>query len=188
VSEFTEFWKTLGVVTTARVKRMADTQFISELMLVILERSILGFDQDQLDALYAKYDDDPEESEVDFSEEDFTKKMAGIRSYVLKLEEKNAVSLYAGSFVHFYTLWCVLALNLASVKAMSPAEVSSRYDSFMGKVEKLAAEKDLEKFIKADSKNAYKAALTYYSNARGASTDLKPRQERYNVLKRQLLG
>src|SRR6266550_6911143 len=50
-------WKTLGVVTTARVKRMADTQFISELMLVILENAVLGFDQDDLDDLYAKYDD-----------------------------------------------------------------------------------------------------------------------------------
>jgi len=30
-------WKVLGVVTTARIKRMADTQFISELMLVVLE-------------------------------------------------------------------------------------------------------------------------------------------------------
>ena len=44
-------WKTIGVVTTARVKRMADTQFISELMLVILENSVLGFDQDDLDEI-----------------------------------------------------------------------------------------------------------------------------------------
>ena len=46
-------WRQFGVVTTARAKRMVDSQFISELMLVVLERRIFGFDQDTLDELYA---------------------------------------------------------------------------------------------------------------------------------------
>ena len=49
-------WRELDVATTARVKRMVDSQFISELLLVILEEGIMGFDQDALDDLYAKYD------------------------------------------------------------------------------------------------------------------------------------
>ena len=41
-----EAWKTLGVVTTARARRMDDCQAISELVLVILEGKMMGFDQD----------------------------------------------------------------------------------------------------------------------------------------------
>ena len=56
-------WRSLGVVTNARAKRMADVQFLSELMLVTLEGRIIGFDQDALDEFYAKYDD-PLDSEA----------------------------------------------------------------------------------------------------------------------------
>jgi hypothetical protein len=183
-------WKVLGVVTTARIKRMADTQFISELMLVLLEDAVLGFDQDVLDVLYAKYDDAPEHSEITFSEEKFTKAVAAARAYLTKMEEhENAVSQFAQSFTHFYTLWCVVALNLSTVKAKPAGELAKRYISFMKKVETLAAKKDdLEPFIKKDAKNTYKTALSYYTQARGASTDLTPRQERYEVLKSELLG
>jgi Protein of unknown function DUF262 len=185
-----EAWKVLGVVTTARIKRMADTQFISELMLVVLENAVLGFDQDILDSLYAKYDDTPEDSEITFSEEKFTKTLSAARSYLSKMEEEDsAVSQFAQSFTHFYTLWCVVALNLAGSKAKPAEETAKRYISFMKKVEALAAKKDdLESFIKKDTKNSYKAALSYYTQTRGASTDLTPRQERYEVLKRELLG
>jgi hypothetical protein len=41
-----EEWKELGITTRARSARMTDTQFISELMLVVLENKVLGFDQD----------------------------------------------------------------------------------------------------------------------------------------------
>ena len=50
-------WKLIGVVTPARMKRMAEVQFISELLSVILKNRISGFDQDDLDDLYAEYDD-----------------------------------------------------------------------------------------------------------------------------------
>jgi len=55
VESVREEWRTLGVATPARAKRMVDSQFISELMLVILEERVLGFDQDALDELYSKY-------------------------------------------------------------------------------------------------------------------------------------
>lgn len=184
-----EIWKDLGVVTTARVKRMADTQFISELLLVVLENAVLGFDQDVLDDLYAKYDDWPEESEADFSEAKFSKSVAAIRAYLTKLEKHgNTVSECAKSFTHFYTLWCVIALNLSTVQARPARGVAARYAAFMKKVGALTAEKDLEAFIKTDTKNIYTNALSYYNSARGASTDLTPREERYAVLKRELLG
>ena len=185
-----EAWKTLGVVTTARVKRMADTQFLSELMITILEEAVLGFDQDDLDDLYAKYDDTPEDSEVAFSEEKFTKALTAARSFLVKMQEHNdGVLQFFQSFTNLYTLWCVVVLNMAAMKTLNAEEAAKRYLSFMKKVETLGAKKDdLEEFIKADKKNTYRSALSYYNNSRGASTDLTPRQERYEVLKRELLG
>ena len=56
----------LGVVTAARAKRMRDVQFISELLLMILEEEIVGFDQDYLDKKYAEYEN-PQESKVNFA-------------------------------------------------------------------------------------------------------------------------
>jgi hypothetical protein len=50
-------WNKLGIVTKARAKRMKDAQFISELLLVLIEETQHGFDQEMLDAAYAKYDD-----------------------------------------------------------------------------------------------------------------------------------
>lgn len=36
---------------------MKNVQFISELPLILLENKIVGFDQDYLDQMYAKYDE-----------------------------------------------------------------------------------------------------------------------------------
>ena len=50
-------WKKFGVVTPARIKRMLDVQFISELFAIVLKGEILGFDQVGLDDIYADYED-----------------------------------------------------------------------------------------------------------------------------------
>jgi hypothetical protein len=183
-----EDWETLGIVTTARVRRMAETQFISELMLVVLEGAVLGFDQDELDNYYGKYDE-PEESAINFSETKFVKNFNDVKSYLMKLEtHQHVVTRHANTLTHFYTLWCVVALNISDLKARTATEVADRFAKFMKTVELLASQKDLEAFIKADKKNAYKVVLSYYNNARGASTDFRPREERYKVLKQALLG
>jgi hypothetical protein len=83
-----EEWKELGVTTRARSARMTDSQFISELMLVVLEKTVLGFDQDVLDNLYAKYDDLDDELE-DFSKDDFRDQYAGTKAVLLAMERKR---------------------------------------------------------------------------------------------------
>ncbi|MGO9060633.1 MAG: hypothetical protein ACLQU2_25100 [Candidatus Binataceae bacterium] len=50
-------WKDFGVSTAARIKRMADVQFVSELFLLLIHQQIEGFDQDSLDDIYAEYED-----------------------------------------------------------------------------------------------------------------------------------
>jgi hypothetical protein len=180
-----EAWNTLGVTTKARAKRMTDTQFISELMLVILENAVLGFDQDDLDASYAQYDD-PSETVVGFSEQGFINNFELVKAYLLAMEgQDNVVSGFAKSLAHFYTLWSIIALNCDKLKP--PPETATRYKAFMQKVETLAAQKNLEVFL-AEKGASFQNAFLYYDYARGASTDLKPREERYKVLSEELLG
>lgn len=50
------FWSSIKISTPAKSKRMKDVEFISTLMLVILERDFVGFPQSNIDELYAKYD------------------------------------------------------------------------------------------------------------------------------------
>ncbi len=178
-------WKKLGVVTPAREKRMADTQFLSELMLVILKRRVLGFDPDELDEFYADYDD-PSEGVVGFSEQEFTSEFEQTKTDLMAIEQhQNVVSRFAKSFAHLYTLWSVLALNRDRLKP--PTVTASLYAQFMQKVETLAAQKNLDEFLAAGNAADFQNAYTYYNFARGASTDLKPRQERYAILRDELL-
>ena len=180
-----EEWRGLGVATAARVKRMVDSQFISELMLVILEGGIMGFDQDALDELYAKYED-PADSCPELDQDLALKRFASTKKYLVKMNSEHAVvETYAKGFGHFYTLWALVALtkNLPPQKKLANA-----YAAFMQKVQTLAEQEDLEAFLQKTKKGEYTLALTYLRNSRGASTDLGPRKERLLALEKALLG
>lgn len=58
-------WKDIKISSTSKARRMKDVEFISILMLVILERKIVGFPQSALDVLYAKYETVKSEKEED---------------------------------------------------------------------------------------------------------------------------
>ena len=178
-------WRVLGVSTTARAKRMVDSQFISELMAVLLEGRVLGFDQDALDDLYAKYDE-PSDSVPEFNQEIFLRRFAATRGYIAQMDAENkVVSRYARGFGNFYTLWCVFALT---EDLSVPAERARRYAAFMEKVERVAEQHDLEAFLRDEPAGEYTLALTYLTNSHGASTDLGPRTERLQALRSVLLG
>ncbi len=178
-------WKQLGVVTTARAKRMADSQFISELALVVLENQLLGFDQDYLDGLYGKYDD-PQDTVAALDIDAFRHEFATARNYLLGMEASNrAISNYARTFAHVYSVWALAALTPELPQA---ADLADRYAAFMEKVNELSGQQDLASFLAADKDGLYKLPMAYLTNASGASTDLAPRKERHNVLVHALLG
>ncbi len=179
-------WRMLGVVTTARAKRMVDSQFISELMLVILEGRVLGFDQDLLDDLYAKYEE-PSDTAPELNQEAFLQRFSVARSYVVQMNtEADAISRYGRGFGNFYTLWSLVAL---ADGLPAPAELAGRYAAFMRKVDKLAEQQDLEAFLREGAiAGEYALPLVYLNNSRGASTDLGPRKERLTALHTALLG
>ena len=175
-----EEWTTLGVVTKARAKRMGDCQFISELMLLLLEGKSLGFDQDVLDELYAKYED-PAETVPEMNEDELLERFETVKTRILEMEQANhAVTQHAKGLGNFYTLWSLVALtpNLPPV-----ATLASRYAEFMQRVATLAAQDDMQAFLQANNAADFARALTYLNNSRGASTDLAQRLGRLDALR-----
>lgn len=177
-------WEKFGIVTKARIKRMKDVQFISELLIVILKGRIDGFDQDYLDEIYAEYDS-PQETLSNFSEDDFNQKLSSAKKYILEMENCNqVVSNYSSGFGNFYSLWAFVVLNKDHLP--SAKKIAKTYQQFMEKVEKLLKEKDPEKFFKKHQQG-YGTAYRYFRSGLQASTDQPQRQERHEALKKALL-
>lgn len=171
-------WKDFGVVTTARAKRMADVQFISELLYVLLKRKITGFDQDQLNEFYAEYEDTSEIA--DLVEEDFRVELEVVKGHfkaVLLANPglKDLVKVQS----HFYTLWSYFVLQKA--RLLPVADFVSRYTDFMAQVA-LAVTDELPA-AEGDAASAIRQLIVdYAANARGATTDLAPRTKRLRSL------
>ena len=177
-------WKTLGVVTTARSKRMTDTQFISELILIVLTQGIMGFDQDALDQMYAEYEEPV--ATVEGFDQDYTRHRITIaKDFLLKMEETNeSVSRFARAFAHFYTLWALVVLSDDLPPAGKAAE---SYADFMATVGRLHAQQDLDTLLRHEGEGEYKLPLKYLIHYRGPSTDLTPRKKRLEALRAALM-
>lgn len=177
-------WRDIGVVTTSRARRMVDIQFISELLLVVLENHMLGFDQDFLNELYGKYDE-PSEITPEFDEDNYRARMGKARGYLVKMDEhNNSISQHAKGFANFYTIWSLIALedNLPD-----PNILARSYKSFMEGVETLN-DKGITNVMSQEDVQVNRQHLDYLLNLSGATTQLPARVERYNALKIELLG
>ena len=174
------FWEDVRISTKSKSKRMRDVQFISELLMVILEKQLVGFNQDRITDIYAMYDDlsDNPEFEVD----DYLIKKEKVRKYVEEMENHSsrAITTWAKTANNFYTLWSLIVLHDGDLPP--PEEVAIKYDSFMRRVSTMGDEIDSTSLSPYDS-----LVYNYYSNSRGASTDLKQRTERFDSLKKALL-
>jgi hypothetical protein len=173
-------WRDFRIVTSSRSKRMADVQFISELMTIVIKNKLNGFDQDDLDDIYAEYDDLIEQAM--FVEEDFKFQFEAIKEYirtVLSIDSSLVSALKIQS--HFYSLWGYLSLEKHRLK--SPADFVTIYRQFLSDVSECV--KSEHAFIKEleDSGNGYvEAVINYSNNTRGASTDITPRMNRHKAL------
>ena len=134
-----EEWEQLGLSTKTLMRRMRDVQHISELLAVVLKDRILGYDQDMLDDLYAKYDS-PLETLEGFNEREFSENLEFAKGYILRMEHHNrTVTQYSGGFANFYSLWSFVHLNRRRLE--SPEVTADRYAGFMNKVAALAKSK-----------------------------------------------
>lgn len=172
-------WVDLHVSTKARAKRMSDIQFISELLLVVLDKKVVGFDQDYIDDGYARYDD-VEEIGGDLDVELFTAKVEELKGYILDLEKNySLVSNYAKQAGQFYTLWSAVAL---CEELPSSESFAGKYSAFMNQVNELSAQNDIEAFLRNKPQGEYAQALKYHTNLKGASTELAQRAARHEVI------
>jgi len=164
-------WKDLGIATSSRAKRMKDVQFLSELALILSTGEINSFDQDQLDQFYADYDN-PDEDLPDFNEEAFTNSFWGVRDFIVDMNEhNNCVNDHAKSFMHFYTLWSVVALNFIEIS--TPNEIADKYLAFM---------EDYNKYRDNQHDITDTRLKKYIDYSVGANTEHSHRLARYEAL------
>lgn len=174
-------WQGLGVVTTARAKRMSDVQFLSELLIVLLKGEIGGFDQGEIDDFYARYDDPTEDLEEGFHEEELRKRFADTKNWLLELEaDRSLVATHAKDFKDLYSLWAVIILKPKAVASI--ADFGEKYEQFMQEVEELKGQEDLDTFLETQDRKSYHSALRYFQNSIGANTEQPQRVARHEAL------
>lgn len=177
------FWEKVKISTKAKNKRMKDVQFVSELLMIILERKTIGFSQDHITEVYAKYDNLSDVEDDDFDEDIYLSEKERIRNYLDGMESSGAViTKWATTANNFYTLWSLVALEGSQLPDSS--ELAEKYDGFMEKVNSTTEEMTPTN----ESSREDKLVFAYYANSRGASTDLKQRTERFNALKEWILS
>ena len=178
-------WEKLGIVTTARAKRMRDVQFISELLIVLMKKDVVGFDQDEINYYYANYDN-LADLNTSFDEEELKRAFENTKAYLLALQDKDSiVSKYARDFTNFYSLWAVVALNIDSLPSIE--EFAQKYSSFMEQVNKYKDEAYMTRVLSGEEKPSETLSIEYYKNSMGASTEPPQRQERHKVLRQALI-
>jgi len=92
-------WKKIKVSTTSKARRMKDVEFISILLLIILENKIVGFPQSALDRLYEKYEKIGDIDEDKFFENSSFEPMPGGEEDVNKFNEKISEFVYDSDIV-----------------------------------------------------------------------------------------
>jgi hypothetical protein len=180
-------WKDFKISTPGRARRMADAQFIAELLAVIIDDKIVGFDHDYIDQIYADYDE-IEDPDFPFDEEAFKETQSATKRRLLAMNQRNkCVEEYASTAAGMYTLWSFLVLNRRQLPSI--AVLANKYKKFMGKVEEISAEaKRLgEERIDQEAPNRFsRDAFEYFQNNQSATTELPQRQSRLDALTRAL--
>lgn len=173
-------WEKLGVVTTARAKRMADVQFLSELLIVLLKGKVGGFDQEEISQYYATYDN-PSDLDDPFDEDKIRLQFDLTKEFLLEMERHHqTISKYAGDFSNLYTLWAVVALHRESIHEIETFR--EKYSTFMDDVNQYRNEEYLRKVIGGEEAPRDIRSLRYHQNSVGARTEAPQRIERAKIL------
>lgn len=179
-------WRQLGLVTNAREKRMTATQTLSELLFIILEGDIMGFDQVRLDELYAKYDEYDQEDDSGnppprLTVDQALEQIQATRQFLLDMEAANqVVSRFARTVGNLYTLWGVIALHRQDLG--TPDEAARKYHAFMQLVDVVAESSRPDSAPGLAVGAEYERPKAYWLQSRGASTDLTARRTRHDIL------
>jgi hypothetical protein len=177
-------WRHFGIVTAARARRMADSQFIAEMLMLTIKKELSGFDQDMIDDYYSAYED-PAESEPDFDIESFEEEFARTKQYLADMfAAEPEVAELARTVTHFYSLWALLTLNAGQLP--EPNLFAQSYRAFMA----TATSFDMETLgdVAQTEGEGLPPEVRYYLNAQAAPTDLTPRTIRHEALRKALIN
>jgi hypothetical protein len=175
-----QVWRKLGIVTNARNKRMKDAQFISELILMTIERKQLGFDQQSIDEAYSKYDD-LDELDQPVDPDEVKERLAAAKEYLSVMQDTNGVVKdHAGTLAAFYTLWAAVTLHRNVLP--EGAAFAAIFADFKNKVDEIEATENPDPLLNGPNARKYKRASDFLQGFRGASTDLTPRAKRLDAL------
>lgn len=170
-------WRDLKISTPGREKRMNDIQFISELMMIIISNNVEGFDQENIEEYYAEFDDINNDS-LDFNESEFASKFKTIREWIeLSIAKVPEFKQCASGGNNLYTLWAFFTTNFQSIDPEKILEFAKKYTKFIMSV---------EDFKKKIIENPTDEVITYLDSSKGASTDLKPRLQRLEIINKVL--
>jgi len=180
-----DFWWDIKVSTRAKDKRMKNVQLIAELLSINLEEKMVGFSQDYIDEIYAKYDI-PEESIDDFDEDAFNSKIDSVKSILLEMDNHNkCITNHGRTANNLYIIWALISLNSNLPNSI---DLAGKYNEFMESVEILNDGYYEELLAEGGHRPDLENNIKYFLNSKGASTDLVQRQARYDALKVELLG
>ncbi|MBU0663407.1 MAG: DUF262 domain-containing protein [Proteobacteria bacterium] len=191
------FWKNIKVSSTQKNRRMKDVEFISTLMLLILEKRFVGFPQSDIDILYGKYnfelselpdndadlalvlDPDDDEPYIFLTKEDikiFEDRFSFLKDFIFNMEEANhCITNHAKRLTtDLYSLWALLALS-EIVDTLTPEKMAEIFDSFLSQID--------EVFIKVkqggDISTYPAVVMTYTYSSMGAATEEDHRKKRH---------
>jgi hypothetical protein len=180
-------WKTFGVATPGRARRMADAQFVAELLMVVIQGEIVGFSHDTIDGVYAEYDDikDPE---LDFDIDRYQDTLDATKTHLSKMDDVNECVRKNATNANLYTLWSYLVLD--NSKLPSDQVLAKRYAKFMAEVDGIASDFQHGKFSENSPADVLKRyppnALEYFQNNQSATTEAPQRQSRLSALRKAL--
>lgn len=197
--EENELWRTIGISSRARSRRMKDVEFVSILMLVILEKDFVGFPQDRIDELYAKYDfakDELPETDEDVVQEtfdetmpvpyitkatllEFEKEFELCRDTIAKMEKhNNCITNYRKRITtDLYSLWAAIALA-PKIRGLDAKELADKYAGFISQVD--GAYENSRNGLPTD--NLDPQVQLYFGNSTGAATEVDNRKKRHSAL------
>lgn len=190
------FWRDLGVSSRTRASRMKDVEFVSLLMLVILERDYVGFPQDRIDDLYAKYELDLEElpydeADLDLENDDgnpegftqetfkgFEQEYKTALNVLIMMEDYNRclTNHKRRLFTDLYSLWCTLIMS-DEVKEIEASDLAQYYDTFLNRVDEAFTHVKEGKALEGFPEEV----IQYQAYSTGAATEVEPRRKRHEA-------
>lgn len=197
------FWATLKISTVGRSKRMQDVEFVSILMLVMLEHDFIGFPQSNIDTLYVKYNDfdtiddladieatqeidadiDMEETILAASIEQFVEDYAKVKAHISNIIESdgNLMALIGKKpLTHVYSLWTLIAFNLD--KDINAKIIAQNFINLLTTCQEFERSETPIDVTGQNIDNDGKLAYKYFTNTKGAATEKGPRRNRHNAL------